>query len=176
MIANIPVVVDSGDCCLISRQALDVVTAMPERVRFFRGQRLWIGFEHGGVSYHRRDRQKGKTKFNLWSAIALAFDGIYSYSFFPIRLITFVGIGVLMCLFVVVGLYVIGRALLMTLGTSFIFPILPDGLTIVQLIFAVFFGVNFILLGFVGEYVARIYDEVRGRPRFILKRLEKPTL
>ena len=82
-----------------------------------------------------------------------------------------------MCLFVVVGLYVIGRALLMTLGTSFIFPILPDGLTIVQLIFAVFFGVNFILLGFVGEYVARIYDEVRGRPRFILKRLgKKPTL
>ena len=135
----------------------------------FRGQRLWIGFEHGGVSYHRRDRQKGKTKFNLWSAIALAFDGIYSYSFFPIRLITFVGIGVLMCLFVVVGLYVIGRALLMTLGTSFIFPILPDGLTIVQLIFAVFFGVNFILLGFVGEYVARIYDEVRGRPGLSLK-------
>lgn len=170
--ANIPVVVDSGDCCLISRQALDIVKSMPERIRFFRGQRLWIGFNHGGVEYHRVDRTRGETKFNFLAAVSLAFDGIYSYSFFPIRLITIVGIAVLLMLFTVVGLYGIGRILVSLFGSPFIFPLLPDGLTIIQLFFAVFFGVNFILLGFVGEYVARIYDEVRARPRFIVKSIE----
>lgn len=176
MTANIPVVVDSGDCCLISRQALDIIISMPERIRFFRGQRLWIGFKHGGIEYHRADREKGKTKFNLLSAIGLAFDGIYSYSFFPIRLITIIGVSVLTLLFGVLGLYVLGRLLVLLTGSSYFFPLLPDGLTVVQLFFAVFFGVNFILLGFVGEYVARIYDEVRARPRFLVRKIEELKL
>ena len=175
-VADIPVVIDSGDCCLISKKSLDVIREMPERVRFFRGQRLWVGLNHGGLPYHRKDRQKGNTKFNFSSALALAFDGIFAYSFFPIRLMSIIGFMVLIPLFFTVGLYVVGKILVLTIGQAYFLPTLPSGFTILTLTIAVFFGVNFIFLSFLGEYLARIYEEVRSRPRFIVQDIKSGSL
>jgi len=167
-IANIPVVVDAGDFCLISSKAKNEIVNMPERGRFLRGQRLWIGFKHGGIKYHRKNREMGSTKFNIYSSIQLAIDGLFSFSFFPIRLVLVTGIFLFCILTLIILVFIIGRILFLIFGSSSIFPVLPDGLTIIQILLAAFFSLNFIFLGVIGEYLARVYEEVRQRPRYIV--------
>lgn len=173
LIADIPVVLDSGDCCLLSNRAVNLITSMPERARFLRGQRLWIGLVYDKVYYHRIDREKGTTKFNLLSAASLALDGIFAYSFFPIRLITFIGFFILTLLLLVISFFTFIKVYSYLWNYNFFISALPSGLTFLQLMMGLFFGLLFLMLGVVGEYVARIYDEVRARPRFIIKELIK---
>lgn len=173
LFANIPIALDAGDCCLITRKVKDIIVAMPERCRFLRGQRAWVGFKSAGVEYHRQERFKGETKFSLSSAIGLALDAIYSYSFLPIKLISILGIIVISITILLTLVFVIGKISFMFFGGASLVPSLPAGQTVLHVVILTLFGITFLFLGAIGEYLARIYDETRMRPRFLVKKISK---
>jgi len=154
-VADIRIPLDSGDFCLIDRKIVNLLNALPERNRFLRGLRAWVGFRQIGVHYDRAGRAAGKPKFTLRQLTQLAIDGLLSFSMFPLRLTAWVGLAVssstLLFLMARVGGFVAAdspavlAAALMFLG-----------------------GVQLMFLGIVGEYVGRIYDQIRPRPSWIV--------
>jgi dolichol-phosphate mannosyltransferase len=159
-ISDIDIPLDTGDFRLVSRRALDIFLAMPERDRFVRGMFAWIGMRQCAVSFERQPRAAGETKYNLKNMLSLASTGILSFSDAPLRFIVHIG-------FLVSGLSFFGALLTLTLWIV--------GAPVVRgwtsLIFAQVFlmGMNFTLLGIIGLYVGRIHDEVKQRPMFIIE-------
>jgi len=150
---------DTGDFRLISREVLDAYNALQERQPFVRGLIAWLGYNQVGVRYTRPARAAGRTKYPLRKLWRLATDGITSFSDKPLRYA--VAIGMLIALGAVLGL-------VWVLVNKFLFGV-PVGWA--SLIFAAFFfgGVQLFFLGIVGAYLARVYEEVKGRPRYIMK-------
>ncbi|HUC83795.1 MAG TPA: glycosyltransferase family 2 protein [Candidatus Acidoferrales bacterium] len=158
---------DSGDFCLITRRVVDTINSMPERNRFVRGLRAWSGFRQTGVPYERAARVAGASKYGLSKLLKLATDGLFSFSTVPLRLATYFGLGV---------------SALAFLGALFTFAqkIFADQFTRIGLapspgfptiVISVLFlgGVQLICLGILGEYIGRVYEEVKGRPLWILR-------
>ncbi len=143
---------DSGDFSLMSRRAVDAIRAVPERRRYLRGLRNWIGFCHTSISAPRPERAGGTTKFGPMRLFGLAFDGVFGFSFFPLRLITAAG------------------ALVFSLGGTLAF-LDSEWSSPVCVILTLGFGMQLLALGVVGEYVVRIHSEVKGRPLYIVQRL-----
>lgn len=150
---------DTGDFRLISREVLDAFAKLQERQPFVRGLIAWLGFNQTGIRYIRPARAAGKTKYPLKKLWRLATDGITSFSDKPLWYA--VGIGMTISLLSVVGL-------IWVLVDKFLFGV-PVGWA--SLIFAAFFfgGVQLFFLGIVGAYLARVYEEVKSRPRYVLK-------
>jgi dolichol-phosphate mannosyltransferase len=151
---------DSGDFCLIDRKVVDILNSMPERNRFVRGLRSWAGFSQTGIKYDRESRVLGKPKYTFSKLVKLAADGILSFSIAPIRMATILGLIVSAISFLSALLIFIWRL------TSDIE--LPGYATIILSILFIG-GMQLMALGIIGEYIGRIYDEVKKRPPWIEK-------
>lgn len=162
-VSYIDIPMDAGDFCVMSRRVVDRLNDIPERNRFVRGLRSWIGFRQTGMEYERAARHAGSAKYTLKSLMKLAFDGILSFSFLPLRLSSYLGIGIsavamLYALFIIVERS-LGRFANISGWSTIIVSVLALG------------GVQLIVLGVIGEYLARIYEEIKGRPQFIVDEL-----
>jgi dolichol-phosphate mannosyltransferase len=157
---------DSGDFCLIDRKVVDVLNSMPERNRFVRGLRAWSGFKQTGLSYERHARVAGDTKYNFKKLRRLALDGIVSFSTVPLSVASHLGLWVSGFSFLGIILF-----FLQHIFTSFFESIglgpKPGFAIIISILF--FGGVQLIFLGVLGQYLGRIYDEVKQRPPWIIK-------
>ena len=154
---NIPP--DTGDFRLLDRKVVDVLKRMPEHHRFMRGLSIWVGFRQIGVTYVRHERFAGSTKYPLKKMLRFAWDGVTSFSYVPLQLATSFG-------FLVAGLSLLG-ILLAVVARLFGNQIGGQASTLVVVLFLG--GVQLICLGIIGEYLGRIYDEVRARPLYIVR-------
>lgn len=160
-ISESPVQVDSGDFALLSRRAVDLIVSFPERQRYLRGLRSWIGLKQVGVDVVRQERYAGSSKYSLSALASLAFEGIFAFSRLPLRLATILGF-----LTVVAGALYGAYVLITRLAGA---P--PQGFATLALLQVGFSGTLLLVLGVIGEYVGRIYEEVKRRPIFIVDRV-----
>lgn len=161
-IASIDIPLDSGDFSLLSRRVVDVINAMPEESRYLRGMRSWVGFKQIGFKYSRPDRQAGNTQYSFRHLMRLAMNGIFNFSEFPIKFISFLG-------FSTMSIGVI--YFIITLVKRFSSDYVPDGFTAIVFLIILFGGVQLISIGIIGEYLIRVFFQVKKRPLFIIKEL-----
>lgn len=157
-ITNVDIPVDTGDFRLMGPRAVAAFRAMPERNRFIRGLVSWIGFPQTAVMYQRQARQAGETKFPVRKMTRFALDGITSFSFFPLRLATWTGFAVSIFAF----LYIVVVLVLKATGVSW------SGYTSLMASILFLGGVQLLMIGIMGEYLARIFDEVKRRPLYLV--------
>jgi dolichol-phosphate mannosyltransferase len=149
---------NAGDFRLIDRGALDALLSMPERNRFLRGMSTWIGFRQQEVSYDRDPRHAGETKYPLVKLIRLAVDGVASFSHVPLQLAAYMG-------FLFAGLAFLG----VPAGIAArLLGIYVPGIASVIMVVCFLGGLQLITLGVIGEYLGRMYDEVKRRPLYIV--------
>ena len=158
-IGEMPIPADVGDFRLLSRRAVDALRQLPERTRFMKGLFAWVGFRQTTLDYHRDARFAGVTKWNYWRLWNLAIEGITSFSSAPLKLASYVGL-VAAIYALGAGVYVFGKALL------FGDPVAGYPSLMVTVLFLG--GVQLIALGIIGEYLARMFVEVKGRPLYLL--------
>lgn len=157
-LCDVPIPVDTGDFRLMSRKALDMLNAMPERHRFIRGMVSWIGLSQEAHIYHRDSRFAGETKYTLRKMIRFALDAITSFSIRPLKIATIFGLGF---------------AVMATLFFVYIAIAAFNGNTVqgwASLITVILFcsSVQLVVLGLIGEYLGRLYLEVKGRPLYVI--------
>lgn len=158
---------DSGDFALIDLKVLQVINAMPEENRFVRGLRAWSGFRQTGLAYERQARAGGAPKYSLAKLVQLAIDGIFSFSAAPLRLATKLGL--------LTSVIALAGAVFTFLQRIFAPQFALIGLAPVPgfatIVIAMLFlgGVQLICLGILGEYIGRIYDEVKQRPSWVIQ-------
>jgi len=157
-ITHVDIPVDTGDFRLMGPRAVAAFRAMPERNRFIRGLVSWIGFPQTAVKYQRQARQAGETKFPVRKMTRFALDGITSFSFFPLRLATWTGFAVSIFAF----LYIVVVLILKATGVSWL------GYTSLMASILFLGGVQLLMIGIMGEYLARIFDEVKRRPLYLV--------
>lgn len=160
-LSDYPIEPNTGTFGLLSRTALEAFNALPERNRFFPGLRAWIGFPTADVLYDRQERAAGKPQQTFRRLVRYALDGLFSFSHLPLRMLTYVGIFTAFMGFAG-GLFFVlwrltGSERALTGFTTTITAVLFLG------------GVQLIGIGILGEYLGRIYDEVKGRPLYIVK-------
>jgi len=158
-LAHIEIPLDTGDFRLMGPKALEAFRALPEHNRFVRGLVSWIGFDQTAVRFHRQPRTKGETKYPLKTMLKLALSGFTSFSFVPLRAATWLGLGV--SVFALV--YLVLRLVLS------VFAVVGFGSA--GLVASIFFlaGVQLLAIGALGEYVARVFEEVTRRPLYLVK-------
>jgi glycosyltransferase involved in cell wall biosynthesis len=149
---------DAGDFRLLDRKVCDTLKKMPERHRFLRGLVSWSGFAQCEVEYERRKRRAGTSKYPLFKMIAFALDAVTSFSHKPLRLATVLGL-----LSSAAGLVYLIYSL-----ARFAAGLAVEGWTSLVALLIIFNGILFIVVGIMGEYVGRIYDEVKARPLYIV--------
>jgi glycosyltransferase involved in cell wall biosynthesis len=166
-LTKVSIPVDTGDFRLMSRRVVEALKRSPERHRFLRGMVSWVGYNQTGVEYDRDERHAGSTKYPLPKMLRFAIDGITSFSDVPLRFASYLGFLSSAVAFVY-ALIVIAFKL---------FSLHPPGYTPgwASTIVAVLFlgGVQLISLGILGEYIGRIYDEVKGRPLYLISEIER---
>ena len=166
--AQIAVPLDAGDFCVMHHRVARAIGAMPERQRFLRGLRAWSGFRQVGIPYERLGRAVGETKFGLGGMISLALDGILAYSVVPLRLMTWAGLFVSASAFTLGTVQAIFRLMAWS-GLPAPPGVLPPGLTQINVLITFLLGFNILCVGVLGEYVGRIYEEVKQRPIFLVR-------
>ncbi|HEX9014190.1 MAG TPA: glycosyltransferase family 2 protein [Anaerolineaceae bacterium] len=162
-ITEVKIPLDTGDFRLLDRKVVDVIGTMRERHRFLRGMAAWVGFRQVGVPYRRAARFAGETKYPFKKMLRLALNAITSFSYFPLQMATYVG-------FVAAGLSILAIPVviiirLATSAQSGVHQLAGQATTLIAVLFLG--GVQLISLGILGEYIGRIYDEVKGRPLYI---------
>jgi dolichol-phosphate mannosyltransferase len=157
-ITNVEIPVDTGDFRLMGPRAVAAFRAFPERNRFIRGLVSWIGFPQSAVRYRRQARSQGETKFPVRKMLRFALDGITSFSFFPLRLATWTGFAVSSFAFLYIAVVLVLKAL----GISWL------GYTSLMASILFLGGVQLLMIGIMGEYLARIFDEVKRRPLYLV--------
>lgn len=157
----VPLPVDAGDFSLLSRRVVDAMAAAPERHRYLRGLRAWVGFEQSGIDVERGARAAGQSKYSPLRLLALAADGLFAFSTLPLRAVTALG-----CLAMLLS----GAFSLYAVYAKAFHDRSPRGFT--ALIVAIVFlsGVQLLSLGVIGEYLGRVYDEVKARPPYVIAR------
>ena len=158
---------DSGDFCLINRRVVDTINAMPERNRFVRGLRAWSGFRQTGVTYERAARFAGEPKYSFNRLAKLATDGLFSFSTVPLRVATYVGLGVSAFSFFGIVFTLAQKIFASQFAKIGLAPSAGFPTIVISILFLG--GVQLICLGILGEYIGRIYEEVKGRPLWILR-------
>ena len=158
---------DTGDFSLIDRKVVNVLKSMPERNRFVRGLRAWSGFKQIGLEYDRQERAAGQPKYTFSKLMHLAMDGIISFSSIPLTIASYLGLWVSLISLTGIIFTLIQRIFKSFFESIGIGPV-PGFATIV---IAILFlgGVQLIFLGILGSYLSRIYDEVKGRPLWVIK-------
>jgi len=156
----ISIPLDSGDFAMMSRRVADHINAMPEESRSLRGMRSWVGFKQIGIHHDREERKSGKSKYSLKNLIGLALNGLFNFSKYPIRFT------------VMLGLIALSSSLvyfLITMLRKFFIGDVPSGFTALLFTIILFGGLQLIAIGIIGEYVLRIFFQVKNRPLFIVK-------
>jgi len=158
-ITDVEIPKDAGDFRLTDRKVVKALRAIRERHRFMRGLSVWTGFRQTGVTYVRAERYAGETKYPLRKMLRFALDGITSFSYLPLQIATYLGFAIasisLIAIIAVVFLRLYGRHALLGQAT-----------TLVSVLFLG--GIQLIFLGIIGEYLGRIYDEVKARPLYLV--------
>jgi len=168
-LSEISVPKEVGEFCLINRKVIDHLIRLKEKNLFLRGLRSWIGFNQVGIEYNRLQRHKGNTKFSFYDSFVLGLDGIISFTMMPLRIVLVTGM--ILSFFSILYLIFILVTKLLAIF-SFKIPlwlVMPKGLTIMNLIMVTFFSLIVLILGIIGEYIGKIYTEVKDRPRYIVK-------
>ena len=160
-ISNVDIPLDAGDFALISRKVVDQLNNMPELSRFIRGMRSWVGFRQTGIEYERDERVAGDSKYTYKELFLLAYNGIFNFSDFPIKFMMKMGI-----ISILVSLGYLGYVLVQKYSAGDV----PIGFTAIIFAIVLFSGVQLISLSIIGEYLLRIYNQVRNRPMFIVHR------
>ena len=165
VLSAIQLPLDVGDFGLMSRRVTDEIRRMPEHHRYIRGMRTWVGFRQIGIPIERGARHAGRTKYSPLKLLKLASDGIFAFSIVPLRAAaifgaTAAGLSVLYALY---SLYVKFR-----LHS-------PQGFTALILSITFLSGVNLLFLGIIGEYVGRVYEEAKGRPHYIVRKVTRQS-
>lgn len=168
---SVPVSLEAGDFRLLSRKVVDVLNQTPERIRFLRALTSWVGFNQTAVPYVRDPRFAGKSKYPLFKMLKFAFDGLTSFSSLPLQLASYLGFAVTTVAFLV-ALY----SLYVRLFTQ----TAVRGWTSLLIVVIFLGGVQLLMIGIIGEYIGRIYEEVKRRPLYLLKekvgaRQERPV-
>jgi polyisoprenyl-phosphate glycosyltransferase len=158
----IQVPVDAGDFSLMDRKVIDALNRLPERDRFVRGLRAWVGFKQTGVPYVRPERMFGRTTNNLLRNIAWARKGIFSFSYLPLELISYLAL-------FVTGLSAL--AIVFYIVMYFVKPDAPSGFLTVLVAVLFLGGIQLLCLAIVGDYLGRIFEEVKQRPHFIVREI-----
>ncbi len=158
-ISHIEIPVDSGDFSLLHRKVVDVLLKMPEESRFIRGMRSWIGFKQIALHYERDERQAGVSKYSFKMLFKLAYNGFFNFSEFPVKALTSLG-------FLSVGISLVYLATVLV--KKFFYGGVPEGFTALLFAIILFSGVQLISLGIIGEYVLRIFFQVKNRPLYIV--------
>jgi glycosyltransferase involved in cell wall biosynthesis len=151
----------AGDFRLIDRQVVDALLSLPERNRFMKGLYAWVGFKSVAVPYRPEPRQHGRSQFNYLRLIRLSLDGLTAFTTWPLRAVSAIGFALALLSFLYGG-YLTLSYLLYGHDVS--------GWTTITVSLMLFAGIQLISLGVVGEYVGRIFEEVKARPSFVLKR------
>ena len=151
---------NAGDFRLLSRRAVDALRLMPERKRFMRGMTVWVGFRQSSVPYDRAPRHAGDTRYRWRTLLRIAFDGITSFSERPLQIATVAGFVVSFIAFLGIPYVIISR----------IFDLYVEGVS--TLLFAILLlgGIQLVAIGIIGEYISRIYDEVKHRPLYVVSK------
>jgi len=166
-LSNIEMPFDAGDFCLMSRRVVTVLNRLPERVRFMRGLRSWTGFRQVGIPYKRESRMAGTSKYSWRKLVRLGLSGILSFSKFPLRIASILGL-IMACL------SFLGTFIFFFLRISGLKPFgysvaQAQGLTTVIISLLFLGGVQLICLGIIGEYLAQVVDEVKARPVAVIR-------
>jgi len=159
-ITDVKIPVDTGDFRLMDRKVVDVLKTMREKYRFPRGMSAWVGFRQIGVPYKRAARFAGVTKYPIKKMFRLALNAITGFSYFPLQLATYFG-------FISAGLAIIAIPVVIVMRLIGHGAFLGQATTLIAVLFLG--GVQLISLGVLGEYLGRIYDEVKGRPLYIVR-------
>lgn len=160
MLSKTDIALDSGDCCLMDRKVVNLLNRMSERNRFIRGLRSWVGFRQIGLQYERDKRLAGKAKYTFFKLLELGLNGVISFSEIPLRMSIFVGFFTSV-LSVIYSLYMALNRIVHPENQVPGWTSIVVGVTFLG-------GVQLMVLGFLGEYIVRIFDEVKGRPQYIL--------
>jgi polyisoprenyl-phosphate glycosyltransferase len=158
-LAQVELQQNSGDFRLLDRRPLDALLSMRERNRFLRGMTVWVGYTQAAVPYHRDSRYAGETKYTLPRMLRFSLDAISSFSHRPLQLATLLGFLISTLAFIAIPVVVVLRIL----GSY-----LP-GFSAVTILILLLGGIELIAIGIIGEYVGRIYDEVKGRPLYLVR-------
>jgi dolichol-phosphate mannosyltransferase len=159
-LADVDIPLDTGDFCLMDRRLVDILNAMPERNRYIRGLRSWIGFRQIAIPFERDPRFAGEVKYTFRKSLALGINGLVSFSKVPLRISTYVGL--------LSALVAVLMACLVVYWRVF-YPTSPlTGYATIAV--AIFFlgAVQLVSIGILGEYIGRIYEEVKNRPLYTL--------
>lgn len=150
----------SSDFKLLDRKVVDVLLALPERNTFFRALSFWAGFKTESVTYEVQERQYGKSKWSFWSLMKYAISNATSFSTFPLQIVTVMGLVAIL----------FSVALAAQTLVKFLSGTAVEGFTTVILLILIIGGFLMLSLGVIGHYIARIYEEVKGRPKYIISK------
>ena len=159
-LSNVEIPNDTGDFRLVDRKVVDVINSMPEHNKFLRGLFSWVGFEQKAYEYERQERYAGKTKYPLKKMVKLASDGIIGFSTKPLKIVA--GLGTIA---IIISILILIYAIL---SFAFKWNSLTPGWTSIMVTVTFFSGTILISLWMMGEYIARIYDESKNRPQYII--------
>lgn len=159
--SRVPIPPNTGDFRLLDRRVVDSLKQLPERTRFMKGLFAWVGYKQATVMFDRQPRLKGKTTWNYWRLWNFALDGITSFSFLPLKVWGYVGLSI-SSISLLYAVYLVIRTLLI------------DSIDVpgyASLMVAVLFlgGIQLLTLGIIGEYLGRVYEEVKGRPLYLVR-------
>ena len=156
---DVDIPVDTGDFRLLDRKVCDVMRSLTEKNRYVRGLVSWVGFNQTAVEYVRDERFAGETKYPLKKMLKFATDGIISFSFKPLKFAEYLGVGISALSFIYLIVVIIQKLIGHTV----------EGWASILAVSLFFNGVILFMLGIIGEYIGRIYDEAKNRPLYILK-------
>lgn len=159
-LSDVEIPKDTGDFRLVDRKVVDVINSMPEHNKFLRGLFSWVGFKQKPIEYERQERFAGKTKYPLKKMLKLASDGIISFSTKPLKIIGGIGIASIFISFILL-IYAI-------LSYIFKWNNLASGWTSLMVAITFFAGVQLVSIWMISEYIARIYDDTKQRPEYII--------
>jgi dolichol-phosphate mannosyltransferase len=166
-ITDVKIPLDTGDFRLLDEKVVAVLRTMRERHRFLRGMAAWVGFRQIGVPYRRHARFAGKTKYPLGKMIRLALNAVTSFSYFPLQMATYLG-------FFCAGIAAIAIPIVVVLRLTGSGAFFGQATTLISVLFLG--GVQLICVGILGEYIGRVYDEVKGRPLYIMREEENRSV
>jgi dolichol-phosphate mannosyltransferase len=172
-LSNIEIPADSGDFSLMDRKVVNILNALPERNRFVRGLRAWCGFSQYGLPYERMERVAGESYYSLQKTINLAMNGFFNFSVRPLSIITLVGSIASLLSFILLVFFAVHRMV----GFK-IFGYTPadvPGFTSIILSLLFFSGVQLLSIGILGEYIGRLYEEVKNRPAYLVDNLHSSS-
>ncbi|MEH1944086.1 MAG: glycosyltransferase family 2 protein [Nostoc sp.] len=159
-LSPIPIPCNTGDFRLLDRRVVNVLKQMPEQNRFMKGLFAWVGFKQTSILFERPQRYKGTTKWNYWRLWNFAIGGITSFSFIPLKVWSYIGLAFSLFSFLYASFMII---------RTFLFGIVVPGYASLMVVVLFLGGVQLLSLGIIGEYLGRVYEEVKGRPLYVVR-------